>query len=169
MSKYFNGPNKYPLAFDEVDVDVSESDLRDQAAVQLKKLETSTGDGTVQASIQLMKLDSDLRDQAAETYKAQFVLEEIDRITADYASRHRQRVISWLPPVRCGETGCTYCDSSNYLLWDNEEVASKQVEADADRHVDLLRERAKQLKTLCGPQKSGDIDDSYRLGTRNTG
>lgn len=68
------------------------------------------------------------------------------------ASRHRQNVISWLPPVKCSEAGCTYCDPGNYIQWDDEEVASKQVEVDADRHVALLRERAKQLKTLVGPR-----------------
>jgi hypothetical protein len=91
------------------------------------------------------------------TYPLGFSKEDIDdsELMLRQLAQHRRTVISWLPPVKCSEAGCTYCDSANYTQWDDEEVASKQVEVDADRHVDLLRERAKQLKTLCGPQSFG--------------
>ena len=87
-------------------------------------------------------------------YPLGFCQEDIDdsELMMKEVGAHRKRVIGWLPPVKCSEAGCTYCDSANYIHWDDEEVASKQVEVDADRHVDLLRERAKQLKTLCGPR-----------------
>lgn len=174
MIKYFNGPNKYPVSESDLTKEVDrlsrlpslnadpyvDFDGRAEEAEEFDAYTTGRYRKNDQGKFEQVPFEQEplcTSDHSWEDYTASKYDEHTNRmhIASKYEqnvclSRHRQRAISWLPPVTCGEAGCTYCDSANYDLWDVEDVATKQVTADAERHIDLLREREKQLKTLCG-------------------